>query len=166
MSESYASLVDFASSWANAKIAITPYGGAVLDEADVASISHSGSVEVGMQKSGGRVIAQTEGEVSYEASITLYRSGLRKLIAAMVDAAPDYAVRGNQIRIALIRFDVDIHHSPPGSAAISHARLKGCRLIGYTDDMAEGPDADQIELPLSPMENCNVLEDGREVVLL
>lgn len=166
MAESYASLIDFASSWANAKIAITPYGGTVLDEADVAAISHSGSVEVGRQMSGGRTKARTSGSVSYEGSITLYRSGLRKLINAMVEAAPDYAVDGNRIKISLIGFDIDIHHSPPGAVNIAHARMKGCRLLGYTDDMAEGDDADQIELPLDPMECCNVLPDGREVVLL
>lgn len=166
MAESYASLIDFASSYASAKVAITPYGGTALDDTDVAAISHSGSVEVGVQKSGGRVKARTEGEVTYEASITLYRSGLKKLIAAMVEAAPEYAKRGNQIRISLVGFDIDIHHSPPGNPAMSHVRIKGCRLLGYSDDMAEGPDADQIELTLNPIENVNVLDDGREVVLL
>lgn len=166
MAESYASLIDFASSWANAKVAITPYDGVALDDADIAAISHSGSVELGVQKSGGRVKARTEGDVTYDGSITFYRSGLKKLVNAMVAAAPDYAVRGNQIRLSLIGFDIDIDHSPPGVASIQHTRLKGCRLIGYTDDMAEGPDADQIELPLSIIEAANVLPDGREVVLL
>lgn len=165
MAESYSSLIDFASSWASAKIAITPYGGAVLDEADIAAISHSGSVELGVQKSGGRVKARTEGDVSHEASITFYRSGLRKLRDAMVAAAPEYAVRGNQIRISLIGFDVDISHTVPGQDPIQKTRIKGCRLIGFTDDMAEGPDADQIEIPLSVIEIAVVLPDGREVVL-
>lgn len=166
MAESYASLIDFASSWANAKIAITPYDGVTLDDADVSAISHSGSVEVGEQKKGGRVVARTEGEVKYEGSIKLYRSGLKKIVNAIVAAAPEYAIRGNQIRISLVGFDIDIDHSPPGVTSIQHTRMKGCRLIGYTDDMAEGPDADQIDLPLSVIENCNVLPDGREVVLL
>jgi len=162
---SYASLVDFAASWANAKIAITPYGGAVLDEADISAISHSGTVEVGVQKSGGRKKARTEGEVEYEASATFYRSGLQKLVKAMVAAAPDYAVRGNQVRISLVSFDIDLHHSPPGAVEIAHTRIKGCRLLGYSESLAEGPDPDQIELTLNPMEICNII-DGREVVLL
>lgn len=166
MAESYASLIDFASSWASAKVAITPYSGTVLDDADVVSFSHSGTVEVGVQKSGGKVKARTEGEVSYESSIVVYRSGLKKLIAALVEAAPEYAKRGNQVKISLIGFDVDVHHSPPGNPAMSHVRSKGCRLLGYSDDMAEGPDADQIELTLNPIENVNVLEDGTEVLLL
>lgn len=164
---SYASLIDFATSWANAKIAITPFDGVVLDEADIAAISHSGTVEVGVQKSGNRVKARTEGDVSYEASITFYRSGLKKFRDALVAAAdPDYAVRGNQVRIALVGFDIDISHSPPGQAPIQRTRIKGCRVLGYSDDMAEGPDADQIEIPLSVIEVANVLDDGREVVLL
>ena len=65
-----------------------------------------------------------------------------------------------------MKFDIDIHHSPPGAAEIMHARMKGCRLIGYTDDMAEGPDADQIEIPLKPTQNVMVRPDGKEVVLL
>lgn len=166
MADSYASLIDFATSWANAKIAITPYSGVTLDEADIAAISHSGSVELGVQKSGNRVKARTEGEASYEASITFYRSGLKKLRDALVAAAPEHAIRGNQIRLSLVGFDVDIDHSAPGAASIQHTRIKGCRLIGYTDDMAEGPDADQIEIPLSVIEVANVLDDGREVVLL
>jgi hypothetical protein len=166
MAESYASLIDFATSWANAKIAITPYDGVVLDDADIAAISHSGTVEVGVQKSGNRTRARTEGEASYEASITFYRSGLKKLRDALVAVAPEYAVRGNQIRISMITFDVDIHHSPPGQAPIQHTRIKGSRMIGYTDDMAEGPDADQVEIPLHVVEVATVLDDGREVVLL
>lgn len=163
--QSYASLIDFAASWANAQIAITPYGGAVLDEADCSAISHSGTVEVGEQMSGGRVKARTSGSVKYEASITLYRSGLQKLVKAMVAAAPEYAVRGNQIRIALVGFDVDLHHSPPGATEIAHTRIKGCRLLGYSDDLSEGNDADQIELTLNPIEVVNII-DGKEVVLL
>lgn len=166
MAQSYASLIDFAASWANAKIAITPYGGAVLDEADISAISHSGTVDVGMQKSGGRIKARTEGEVSFEASATFYRSGLQKLVKAMVEAAPDYAVRGNQVRISMVGFDIDLHHSPPGAIEIAHTRIKGCRLLGYSEDLSEGTDADQIELTLNPIEIVNVLTDGREVVLL
>lgn len=165
MAESYASLIDFATSWASAKIAITPYAGTTLDEADIKAIKHSGTVDVGKQKSGGRVKARTEGDVSYEGSITFYRSGLKKLRDALVAAAPDYAIRGNQIRISLIGFDVDISHTPPGQDPIQKTRIKGCRLAGYSDDMAEGPDADEIEIPLDIIEVATVLPDGREVVL-
>lgn len=165
--QSYSSLIDTASSWSDIAVAITPSGSAKLDSTDIAAISHSGTIEVGEQRgtSGGRVMATTTGSVSYEGSITFYRSGLRKFIRALLAAAPDYAVRGNQIRIGLIRFDVDVMHSPPGVADISHARMKGCRLLGYTDDMAEGNDADQIEIPVKPAENVMIVDD-KEVVLL
>lgn len=166
-SQSYASLIDVASSWADIGVAITPYGGTVLDSTDISAIAHSGTVEVGEQigTSGGRVVARTSGSVKYEASITFYRRGLLKLVDALVAAAPDYAIRGNQVRISLVGFDVDVQHSPPGESRISHVRIKGCRLLGYSDDMSEGNDADQIELTLSPMEVCQIV-NGREIVLL
>lgn len=166
MAESYASLIDFADSWASATVAITPYGGAALDKTDISAVSHSGSITRGAQNSGGRKIARTVGSVVYEASITFYRRGLIKLVDTMVAVAPEYALRGNQIRIGLVTFDLDIHHSLPGNPRIAHTRIKGARLNGYTDDMSEGDEADLVELPLDVMENANVLPDGREVVLL
>lgn len=165
--QSYSSLVETASSWSDIAVSITPEDKAKLDATDIAAISHSGTIERGEQRgaSGGRVKMRTTGSASYEGSITFYRSGLRKFIRALIDAAPEYAIRGNQIRIGLIKFDIDIQHSPPGVVDISHHRMKGCSLNGYTDDMAEGNDADQIEIPVSPMENCQIV-DGKEVVLL
>jgi hypothetical protein len=160
----YQSLIDFADSWASAKFAITPYGSAVLDNADLSAISHSGTVEVGVQKSGGRVKARTQGDVTYEASATFYRRGLLKFVRAIKDAAPDYAIRDGRVHMSLVGFDVDIHHSPPGQAEISHVRIKGCRLLGYSDAMTEGPDADQVELTLNPIEVVQVI-DGVEVLL-
>lgn len=165
--QSYSSLIDIASSWSDISVVITPESSAKLDSTDIAAISHSGTIERGEQRgaSGGRRMKRTTGSVSYEASITFYRSGLRKLVEALIAAAPDYAIRGNQVRIGLVNFDVDIQHSPPGATAISHHRLKGCVLNGYTDDMAEGNDADQIEIPIDPMENVQIV-DGQEIVLL
>lgn len=167
MAQAYSSLIDTASSWSDIAIVVTPYGGTALDSSDISAISHSATVEVGEQRgtSGGRVTALTTGSVSYEASITFYRRGLRKLIQALVAAAPEYAIRGAQVRISLVRFDIDVQHSPPGETSIFHNRLKGCRLLSYSDDMSEGNDADQIELSLKPIENVQII-DGREMVLL
>ncbi len=166
-SQSYSSLIDIASSWADIAVAITPFSGTILDATDISSISHSGTVEVGEQKgtSGGRTTARTTGSVKYEAKIKFYRRGLRRLVEALVAAAPEHAIRGNQVRLSLVHFDVDVQHSPPGEVKISHVRIKGCRLLGYSDDMSEGNDADQIEITLSPMENCQIV-DGQEIVLL
>lgn len=165
--QSYSSLIDFASSWGDIAVTITPESSAKLDTTDIAAISHSGSVERGEQRgaSGGRKMKRTRGSVSYEASITFYRSGLRKLVEALIEAAPDYAKRGNQVLLALINFDVDVQHSPPGAPNISHVRIKGALLSGYTDDMSEGNDADQIEIPLDVMENVQIV-NGVEVALL
>lgn len=165
MATSYASLIDFASSWANIDVTVTPFGGTALTSADVSSLSHSGTVTVGEQKSGGKVVARTSGSVKYEAKIKFYRGGLRRFKTALVAIAPEYAKRGNQILISRIGFDIDVQHSPPGADRIFQNRIKGCRLLGYTDDMSEGDDADQIELDLSPIENVEII-DGKELVLL
>lgn len=165
--QAYSSLIDIASSWADIGVAITPYGGTQLDSTDISAISHSGTVEIGEQRgtSGGRVTARTTGSASYEASITFYRRGLIKLYDALIAAAPAHALRGNQVRISLVVFDIDVQHSPPGETRIHHVRIKGCRMLSHTDDMAEGNDADQIEVSLNPMEVVNIV-DGKEVVLL
>jgi hypothetical protein len=165
--QAYPSLNDIEPSWSDIQIAITPVDGTALDAADISGIKCSGKVEVGTRKgtSGGRIMARTTGEVSYEASATFYRSGLRKLVDALIAAAPDYALRGNQVRISLIAFDVDIQHTPPGEERIYHWRLKGCRLLGYSSDMKEGNEADSLELTLNPIENVEIV-DGKEVVLL
>ncbi len=163
--QAYSSINDVEPSWSDISVSITPLSGTTLTGADISGIKHSGKVEVGTRKSGGRVVARTTGEVSYEASGNFYRSGLRKLVDTMVAAAPAYAVRGNQIRIALIAFDVDVQHTPPGETRIYHTRLKGCRLLGYSDDMKEGTESDKIDLTLNPIEVVQVV-DGKEIVLL
>lgn len=73
--------------------------------------------------------------------------------------------RGNQKRIGLVAFDIMIQHTPPGEVEIYTTKIKGCRYLGDADDMAEGSDADQIEVTLNPIEIVNII-DGEEVVLV
>lgn len=164
---SYASTIEFAQSWADIGVTITPESSTKLDATDISAISHSGTITRGEQRgaSGGRKKKRTRGSVAYEASITFYKSGLRKFKQALVDAAPEYARRGNQILIGLVVFDVDVQHSPPGVAEISHVRIKGALMSGYTDDMAEGEDAETVEVPLDVMEVVEV-RNGVEIALL
>lgn len=163
-STAYPALNDFAPSWADISAVFTVSGGDALDMADIAAVSWSNSVEVGEMRgaSGGRVMARTIGDVSYEASVTLYRSGWRKLQRALIAQAP---TRGNQKLMSLAPFDILIQHTPPGEAEIYVTKIKGCRVLGASDDMAEGNEADKIEVTLSPIEIVQII-DGEEAVLI
>lgn len=157
-----------ATSWADVIATATPDGGSIINVEDVAAISTSRSVEVGEQRglSGGRVMRRTTGAVSYEMSITFYRSGYQKFLRELATAAKALGlVRGNQVAISLVHFGFQIQHTPLGSDEIYDRRCKGCRFLGDTLDLSEGTDADQIEVPFSVSEIVDVI-DGEEVVLL
>jgi hypothetical protein len=160
----YPVLDGVAPSWADIQINITPSGGALIEMKDIAAITRGSTVEVGEQRgaSGGRVLKRTTGSVSYEASLTLYRSGYQKLLRGLKDSAP---VRGNQKIISLVHFQVQVQHTPEGEDEIFEYRIKGCRVMGATVNDAEGTDAEQVEVPLSPIEIVDMI-DGEEVVML
>jgi len=164
MNQEYPSINEIAPSWADIRTSFSVIGGDLLEMIDYAGIKHSGKVEVGEQRgaSGGRVMARTTGQASYEASATLYRSGLRKLLKALKKQAPS---RGNQKMVAVVGFDILIQHTPPGETEIYEVKLKGCRFLGNADDMKEGNEADKIEVTLNPIEIVQII-DGEEIVLL
>jgi hypothetical protein len=164
MNQLYPSLNDIEPSWADIAVTCTIYDGPLLEMADISEISWSRSVEVGERRgaSGGRVMARTTGSVSYEASMTLYRSGYRKLMKALQEVAP---TRGNQKLVSLVGFDVMIQHSPPGEEEIYQTKIKGCRLLGDSNDNSEGTDADTVELTLSTIEIVQIV-NGEEVAMI
>lgn len=164
MNQAYPSINDIAPSWADIGITFTVGGGDALDMMDIAAIKWSRKVEVGDQRgtSGGRVMARTTGQGSQEASATLYRSGLRKLLKSLMSKAP---TRGNQKVISVVAFDILIQHTPPGETEIYTTKIKGCRYLGDSDDMKEGNEADKLEITLNPIEIAQII-DGQEVVLL
>jgi hypothetical protein len=160
----YPAINDYSCSWADIAVTATVYDGALLEMADIAGINWSQSIEVGEQRgaSGGRVMARTRGAASYEASMTLYRSGYRKLLKALAEVAES---RGNQKLVSLVGFDVLIQHSPQGETEIYQTKIKGCRLLGASNDNAEGADADQVEITLNPLEVVQII-DGVEIALI
>ena len=163
--QAYPSLNGIEPSWADINVTADITGVALLDMGDIAALKWGRKVEVGEKRgaSGGRVMARTVGQGSQEASATLYRSGMRKLIENLSAVAP---MRGNQARISLVAFNITVQHTPPGDTDIYKVRLKGCRYLGDDDDMKEGSEADKLEITLNPIEIANVLLDGTEVVLL
>lgn len=150
-----------APSWADISVRVTAIGGSLVKIGDIAAIDSGWTVELGEQREGGRVIKRTRGSVSYEASMTLYASGYQKLLRGLMAAAPRNA-RG-QALLALAHFTVNVQFTPPGSVDILEYRLKGCRILGRTLNGAEGNDAQQIELPLNPIEIADVI-DGTEII--
>jgi hypothetical protein len=164
LNNSYPLLNGVAPSFADVVLKITPDGGPVLTTEDFAALSDGRTVEVGEQRgaSGGRVMRRTTGSISYEASITFYRSGYQKLYREMAKLAPS---RGNQKVISVVTFAVQIQHTPFGSDEVFDRRWRGCRILGDALSLAEGTDADQIEVPVSVIEIVDVI-DGQEIVLL
>jgi hypothetical protein len=162
--QAYPSINDVAPSWADIQTTFSVSGGDLLEMIDYSGIKWSRKVEVGEQRgaSGGRVMARTTGQGSNEASATFYRSGLRKLLKALVKNAQ---TRGNQKIISGVGFDILIQHTPQGEDEIYTTKLKGCRYLGDSDDMKEGNEADKIEVTLNPIEIVQII-DGEEVVLL
>lgn len=154
-----------APSWADIMIKASPLAdGSLIDIKDIQAINTGTTVEFGEQRgaSGGRVIKRTTGQVSQEASMTLYRSGYQKLLRALKSLAPK---RGNQRAISLVHFNIQVQHTPPGDTEIYEYRVKGCRIAGRNLNGAEGTDADLVEVPLNPIEIADVI-DGEEVVML
>lgn len=162
--QAYPSLDGVEPSWADIATTFTIGGGALLAMTDIAAIKWSRKVEVGEKRgaSGGRVMARTTGQGSQEATATLYRSGMRKLIKGLMAKAP---TRGNQVIISGVAYDILIQHTPPGETEIYQVKIKGCRYLGDTDDMKEGTDPDKLEILLNPVEIVNII-NGQEVVLL
>lgn len=158
MAQEYPSLNEIEPSWADISITITPYEGTVLEMSEIAGISWSRSVEVGERRgtSGGRVMARTTGEISFEASMTVYRSGYRKLLQTLMANASE---RGGQKRVGLVGFDILIQHTPPNSDAVFTTTIKGCRLLGDSSDMSEGTDAQQLEITLNPLDIVELVDD-------
>jgi hypothetical protein len=153
-----------APSWADIQTTFVIGGGPLIFMTDIAALKWSRKVDVGKQRgaSGGRILKQTTGQVDYDASATLYRSGKRALIKGlMTQGIP----RGRQLAISGVGFDVLIQHTPPGEIEIYQVKLKGCRFLGDADDMKEGADPDKIEVTLNPIEIVDII-NGIEVAML
>lgn len=149
-------------SWADIAVRISPNGGNLIELGDIQAINTNSTVEDGEQREGGRLIAVTTGSVTYEASMTLYASGYRKLIRGLRASMP---TRGAQRIISLARFSINIQWTPPGSEEIYERRIKGCRIRSNGNDSSEGNDAKLYEIDLRPIEIVDVF-DGIEHVML
>lgn len=151
-----------APSWADIQVNISGEDVPLIKMGDIAALDSGWDLEVGEQREGGLVIKRTTGSVKQDATMTLYASGYRKLLRGILAAAPR---RGNQALIALVHFNINVQFVPPGANEddILEYRIKGCRIMGRKVSAAEGNDAQQVELPLNPLQVCDVV-DGVEIV--
>jgi hypothetical protein len=156
-------------SWADIAVEMNVPGGATVGLVDLEGIKWSDKVEVGEQRgtSGGRVMGQTAGSLSTEASATLSRAGAVQLIEAIEVAALSLpgAVRGNEVIISGVRFDILIQHTPLGSTRIFEAKLSGCRFLGRSHDLKQGNEADMVEITLNPIKVAEKSATGNWIVL-
>ena len=150
MAGEYPTLNEVEPSWADVRVSLPVYGAQTIITPDIAALKWSDKVEVGTVRgtNGGRKTKRTTGQYDCDASVTFYRSGWRLFRAAL--AARDS-------RISLVGFDIIVQHTPPGSTDIFMVKIVGCRITGRSHDMAEGADAEKVELPINAM---LIEEDG------
>ncbi len=160
----YPVLDGIAPSWADVIVRCSPVGAPLIEMKDIKAINTSRDVELGEQRAGGRVKKRTSGSGKADASMTLYKEGHQKLERALANV-PGCPVRGNEYLIRFVHFGIQIQYTPPGSTEIYEKRLKGVCVIGDSENGAEGTDANTVEVKLSVVTNCNVV-DGKEIVLI
>jgi hypothetical protein len=158
----YPTLNGITPSWADATITLAPDGAPLLESLDIKAINTNTSVEVGSQKAGGRVMKRTTGDLSNEASVTLYRGGFQRLVRGLMAVAPS---RGAVKLLRFVHFNIAYQYTPQGDTEIYERRIKGCFMTGAAVNGAEGTDPSEVEVPLSVAEICDVI-DGVEVSLL
>jgi hypothetical protein len=152
-----------APSWADISVKASPYGGALVELADVAAVNTGCTVEVGLQRSpGGRIKKRTTGQVDYEASLTVYQGGYHPFMRSLGALAP---TRNGQKILTLVHFDIQMLFTPPGSVEIYERHVRGCRLTSNALNPAEGTDANKIEIGLSCIQVVDII-DSVEYVLL
>lgn len=144
MAQEYPTLNEVAPSWSDLSLSFPMYGGDTVKLTDIAAVKWSDSVEMGMYRgtNGGRKSRRTTGQYDCECTVTFYKAGWVAFQEALAALNP---------KISLVGFDILIQHTPPGSAKIFTVKVTGCRIAGRSADMAEGSDADQIEVAMNPM---------------
>jgi len=163
----YPILDGFAPSWADFTLKIQPSGVALLTARDVKSVNSGATVEVGVQKAGGRPKNTTVGSSSNEGSFTLYLTGAQIFERALKDAAlaAGFVRDGGVVQLSLVHFQLDYLFTPPGTSAIWERRLKGCRLLSDKEAPTEGNDATTVDYTIFVTERVKVI-DGVECALL
>lgn len=164
----YPSVNEHESSWADIQLTMNVPGGASLKIIDFSAIKWKRTVTVGSSRnaSGGRVIKRTAGSQEVEASAVVSRSGHAQITEALETAAIAAGqVRGNEVIISGISFDLLVKHTPLGQSRIYVAKLVGCRYLSDGDDSEEGSDPDTLDIDLSPIQILTKSRTGQWIAL-
>lgn len=146
--QSYPTLNATAPSFADFQVDIALYDGPSVQTADIVALNWSRSVEVGEVRGlGGALRKRTRGSLSMEAAMTLTVEGYAILTRALKEVAAAKELPG----LSLVTFDISGQWIVPGSDDVNSLVIRGCRITGDSNDNAEGSDASQVELTLSPM---------------
>lgn len=123
----------------SAELDIMVNGESVASIEGITDISYQDSVEVGEMRGRGRkVMAMTDGELSTEGSITVYRYAYDQLVEVC---------RTLGLGWYDLRFDVVVVYSHGDSLARTD-RVTGCRFGGREQSHSAGPDPLVVTLPL------------------
>jgi len=157
-----------APSWADLQSFVSGGDLSLFEMEDVNAINTSSALELGEQLKGGRVMATTTGSLKNEFTMTFYQQGfdvfLKKLALACQSLGGGY-VRGDQMRVGLVHFNVHLQHTPPTTDRIDEVELNGIRYTGRTRNVSQGTDANMVEVTLHAKEIVDVV-DGLRTVLL
>lgn len=167
MAEEFPTYNGNAVSWFDISCRTAPYEtGSPLKLYGVKDISWKMAVERGMQKGyGGYVINRSRGGRTYEASLTLYKSGLKSLIRQLVPIAQSLGhVRGNTVVIGNVAFEFLVMHTPLGTSEIDQVKIKGCMLDELGQSLAEGNDVDTASITFNTV-GIAMIDNGVEVQL-
>lgn len=155
-------------SWADISCTAVLPGKPSIALGSLEAIKWSSKVDVGESRgtSGGRVMKTTAGSVKEDGSMSLTRSGLQDVLEQLEQLAISAGrVRGDEVIISSIRFDILVQHTPLGETRIFQTMLFGCRYLGDSNDLKQGNDADVIEVTLNPMAVKRKSSTGNWLVL-
>lgn len=171
MGQEFPDVNGFESSWSDVGVTAQLPGAPDIELGELEAIKYSSKVDIGTLRgtSGGRVMKQTAGSETTDGSMTLPRGALFKFMEALEEAAVASGVprlvRGNEVVISAVRFDILVQHTPIGDTRIYTGKMTGCRFLGLSFDLKQGNDADLVEVPLSPMRIAHKSASGRWIVL-
>ena len=164
MAGSIETLNDAAVGWAECEIVPLIVGAGSLPDIDWKSLDFEETVARAWQRGkGGKKKKKSTGMLDSTASGSLYREGLKALKTGLLAVAPQNAE--GQYQLSKVRFTLIVTHSYEGDANIYRVELRGCTLDKNAFKLAEGPDADLVDIDLNPTQIVEII-DGKEVVLL
>jgi len=157
-------LNDAAVSWAECKAVANIDGGIDLPDIDWKSFDFEEKIDRAWQRGqGGRLKKKSTGQSTPSAKATAYREGLKALKTGLLALAPQNSE--DQYQLSKVRFTLVITHSYEGDPEIYCIEIRDCTLDSTAFKMAEGPEADTVDIDLNPRQIVEII-GGKEVVLL